>query len=123
MDTASFTRAALLSVSDARPASMMFATTRPDERGRWYTEPASILTAIGEFPTGSQATSAHTHRALRTVLFTDMSPRRNARSRPVMSSGGRCCTALMRSLPTCRNASVARLARQAQRNSALPHRA
>ena len=38
----------------------------------WFTEPDRILTAIEEFLTGSHAAPAQTHRALRTVLFTDM---------------------------------------------------
>ncbi len=38
----------------------------------WATEPDTILTAIEEFLTGSHAAPAQSHRALRTVLFTDM---------------------------------------------------
>jgi pimeloyl-ACP methyl ester carboxylesterase len=38
----------------------------------WFTEPDKILTGIEEFLTGSHAAPAQTHRALRTVLFTDM---------------------------------------------------
>lgn len=38
----------------------------------WYTEPDKILTEIEEFLTGSHAAPAQSHRALRTVLFTDM---------------------------------------------------
>jgi pimeloyl-ACP methyl ester carboxylesterase len=38
----------------------------------WFTEPDRILTGIEEFLTGSHAAPAQTHRALRTVLFTDM---------------------------------------------------
>ncbi len=38
----------------------------------WVTEPDRILTAIEEFLTGSHAAPPQTHRALRTVLFTDM---------------------------------------------------
>jgi pimeloyl-ACP methyl ester carboxylesterase len=38
----------------------------------WITEPDSILTEIEEFLTGSHAAPAQSHRALRTVLFTDM---------------------------------------------------
>jgi class 3 adenylate cyclase/pimeloyl-ACP methyl ester carboxylesterase len=37
-----------------------------------FTEPDTILTAIEEFLTGSHAAPAPSHRALRTVLFTDM---------------------------------------------------
>jgi class 3 adenylate cyclase len=38
----------------------------------WFTEPDKILTEIEEFLTGSHAAPAQSHRALRTVLFTDM---------------------------------------------------
>ena len=38
----------------------------------WFTEPDRILTGIEEFLTGSHAAPAQSHRALRTVLFTDM---------------------------------------------------
>src|SRR4029077_20165595 len=38
----------------------------------WFTEPDRILTEIEEFLTGSHAAPAQSHRALRTVLFTDM---------------------------------------------------
>ena len=38
----------------------------------WYTEPDRILSAIEEFLTGSHLAPAQTHRALRTVLFTDI---------------------------------------------------
>jgi pimeloyl-ACP methyl ester carboxylesterase/class 3 adenylate cyclase len=38
----------------------------------WFTDPGRILTGIEEFLTGSHAAPAQTHRALRTVLFTDM---------------------------------------------------
>ena len=38
----------------------------------YLTEPDTILTAIEEFLTGSHAAPAQSHRALRTVLFTDM---------------------------------------------------
>ncbi len=38
----------------------------------WYTEPDKVLTGIEEFLTGSRAAPAQAHRALRTVLFTDM---------------------------------------------------
>ncbi|AZG44222.1 adenylate/guanylate cyclase domain-containing protein [Gordonia insulae] len=38
----------------------------------WATEPDRILTAVEEFLTGSHAAPAPSHRALRTVLFTDM---------------------------------------------------
>jgi len=38
----------------------------------WFTEPDTILTEIEEFLTGSHAAPSQSHRALRTVLFTDM---------------------------------------------------
>jgi class 3 adenylate cyclase len=38
----------------------------------WFTEPDKILTGIEEFLTGSHAAPSPSHRALRTVLFTDM---------------------------------------------------
>src|SRR5260370_14727546 len=38
----------------------------------WFTEPDKILVGIEEFLTGSHAAPAQSHRALRTVLFTDM---------------------------------------------------
>ena len=38
----------------------------------WLTEPDRILAAIEEFLTGSHAAPSQSHRALRTVLFTDM---------------------------------------------------
>ena len=38
----------------------------------WFTDPDRILTEIEEFLTGSHAAPAQSHRALRTVLFTDI---------------------------------------------------
>ena len=38
----------------------------------WFTGPDTILTAIEEFLTGGHAAPSQSHRALRTVLFTDM---------------------------------------------------
>ncbi len=38
----------------------------------WFTEPDRILTGIEEFLTGSHAAPSQSHRALRTVLFTDI---------------------------------------------------
>jgi pimeloyl-ACP methyl ester carboxylesterase len=38
----------------------------------WFTEPDTTLTGIEEFLTGSHAAPSQSHRALRTVLFTDM---------------------------------------------------
>ncbi len=42
------------------------------DSGPWFTEPDRILTEIEEFLTGSRAAPAQSHRALRSVLFTDM---------------------------------------------------
>jgi class 3 adenylate cyclase/pimeloyl-ACP methyl ester carboxylesterase len=38
----------------------------------WFTEPDKILTGIEEFLTGGHAAPSQSHRALRTVLFTDI---------------------------------------------------
>ena len=38
----------------------------------WFTEPGTILDGIEEFLTGSHAAPSQSHRALRTVLFTDI---------------------------------------------------
>jgi class 3 adenylate cyclase/pimeloyl-ACP methyl ester carboxylesterase len=38
----------------------------------WFTEPDKVLTGIEEFLTGSHAAPSQSHRALRTVLFTDI---------------------------------------------------
>ena len=38
----------------------------------WFTDPDRIMTEIEEFLTGSHAAPSQSHRALRTVLFTDM---------------------------------------------------
>jgi class 3 adenylate cyclase len=38
----------------------------------WWTEPDRLLTAMEEFLTGGHAAPSQAHRALRTVLFTDM---------------------------------------------------
>ncbi|HWF30638.1 MAG TPA: adenylate/guanylate cyclase domain-containing protein [Mycobacterium sp.] len=42
------------------------------EHAPWVTEPDRIATEIEEFLTGSHAAPSQSHRALRTVLFTDM---------------------------------------------------
>ncbi|MGO8848665.1 alpha/beta fold hydrolase, partial [Mycobacterium sp.] len=42
------------------------------EHAPWFTEPDKILTEIEEFLTGGHAAPAQSHRALRTVLFTDI---------------------------------------------------
>src|SRR4029079_8005567 len=38
----------------------------------WFTEPDRILTGIEEFLTGRHAAPSQSHRALRTVLFSDI---------------------------------------------------
>ena len=38
----------------------------------WFTDPDTIMTGIEDFLTGSHAAPSQSHRALRTVLFTDM---------------------------------------------------
>jgi class 3 adenylate cyclase len=43
-----------------------------DDHAPWLTEPGRILSAIEEFLTGSHLAPPQTHRALRTVLFTDI---------------------------------------------------
>jgi pimeloyl-ACP methyl ester carboxylesterase len=42
------------------------------EHAPWFTEPDKILAGVEEFLTGSHAAPAQSHRALRTVLFTDI---------------------------------------------------
>ncbi len=42
------------------------------EHAPWFTEPDKILTGIEEFLTGSHAAPSQSHRALRTVSFTDI---------------------------------------------------
>ena len=42
------------------------------EHAPWFTEPNRILTGIEEFLTGSHAAPSQSHRALRSVLFTDI---------------------------------------------------
>ncbi len=42
------------------------------EHAPWFTEPDKILAGIEEFLTGSHAAPAQSHRALRSVLFTDI---------------------------------------------------
>jgi len=67
----------------------------------FLTEPDKILTEIEEFLTGSRAAPAQSHRALRTVLFTDIV----ASTQHAAASGderwcARCSIALVRSPPT-----------------------
>jgi hypothetical protein len=52
----------------------------------WLIDPDRITTAIEEFLTGSHAAPSQSHRALRTVVFTDMvadTTRRGDRRRAV----------------------------------------
>ena len=72
------------------------------------TEPDKILTGIEEFLTGSHAAPSQSHRALRSVLFTDIVASTQHAAATAMSGGARCCTALVRSPPTSRNDSAAR---------------
>ncbi len=78
----------------------------------WFTEPDTILTGIEEFLTGSHAAPSQSHRALRTVLFTDMvastATRRGDRRRAVACGAAR---ASARSPPNSRNDSAARWSR------------
>jgi class 3 adenylate cyclase len=53
--------------SPARGTSRSAARIAP-----WFTEPDRILTRIEEFLTGSHGAPSQSHRALRTVLFTDI---------------------------------------------------
>jgi pimeloyl-ACP methyl ester carboxylesterase/class 3 adenylate cyclase len=43
-----------------------------NDHAPWFSDPDTIMTAIEDFLTGSHAAPAQSHRALRTVLFTDM---------------------------------------------------
>ena len=55
----------------------------------WFTEPDRIANEIEELLTGSHAAPTQSQRALRTVLFTDSSPRPNVPRLRAMSGGGR----------------------------------
>ena len=74
----------------------------------FLTDPDKILSGIEEFLTGSHAAPPQSHRALRTVLFTDMVASTHTPRRQATSGGGRCSTALVRSPPNSRNDSAAR---------------
>jgi pimeloyl-ACP methyl ester carboxylesterase len=74
----------------------------------WLTEPGRILTGIEEFLTGTRAAPTQSHRALRTVLFTDMVASTRRAAVMVTSGGVRCSTALVRSQQNSRNDSAAR---------------
>ncbi len=58
-------------LADHIPGARMLEVDGADH-APWLTEPDRILTEIEEFLTGSHAAPAQSHRALRTVLFTDM---------------------------------------------------
>ena len=58
-------------VADHIPGARMLEVDGVDH-APWLTEPDRILTTIEEFLTGSHAAPAQSHRALRTVLFTDI---------------------------------------------------
>jgi pimeloyl-ACP methyl ester carboxylesterase len=58
-------------LADHIPGARMFEVEGTDH-APWFTDPDRITTAIEEFLTGSHAAPAQSHRALRTVLFTDM---------------------------------------------------
>ena len=53
------------------PSARMFEVDGADH-APFFTQPEKILTEIEEFLTGSHAAPAQSHRALRTVLFTDI---------------------------------------------------
>ena len=74
----------------------------------YFTEPDRILTGIEEFLTGSHAAPAQSHRALRTVLCTDVVASTHTPRRRATSGGERCCSALVRSPPNSRSDSAAR---------------
>ena len=58
-------------VADHIPGARMLEVDGVDH-APWLTEPDRILATIEEFLTGSHAAPAQSHRALRTVLFTDI---------------------------------------------------
>jgi pimeloyl-ACP methyl ester carboxylesterase len=58
-------------VADHIPGARMLEVEGVDH-APWLTEPGRILTTIEEFLTGSHAAPVQSHRALRTVLFTDI---------------------------------------------------
>ncbi len=59
-------------LADHIPGARYLEVDGVDHAALWLTEPARILTEIEEFLTGSHAAPVPSHRALRTVLFTDM---------------------------------------------------
>jgi pimeloyl-ACP methyl ester carboxylesterase len=58
-------------LADHIPAARMLEVNGVDH-APWLTEPDRIVTALEEFLTGGHAAPSQSHRALRTVLFTDM---------------------------------------------------
>ncbi len=58
-------------LADHIPAARMLEVDGVDH-APWFTEPDRILTAMEEFLTGGHSAPSQSHRALRTVLFTDM---------------------------------------------------
>jgi pimeloyl-ACP methyl ester carboxylesterase len=58
-------------LADHIPAARMLEVDGVDH-APWWTEPDRIVTAVEEFLTGGHAAPPQSHRALRTVLFTDM---------------------------------------------------
>ncbi len=58
-------------LADHIPGARMLEVDGADH-APWFTDPDRILTEIEEFLTGSHAAPAQSHRALRTVLFTDI---------------------------------------------------
>jgi class 3 adenylate cyclase len=58
-------------LADHIPGARMLEVPGTDH-APWFTDPDAILTEIEEFLTGSHGAPSQSHRALRTVLFTDM---------------------------------------------------
>ena len=58
-------------IADHIPGARMLEVEGKDH-APWLADPDRILTAIEEFLTGTHAAPSQSHRALRTVLFTDM---------------------------------------------------
>lgn len=58
-------------LADHIPGARMLEVQGTDH-APWFTDPDAILTEIEEFLTGSHAAPPQSHRALRTVLFTDI---------------------------------------------------
>ena len=58
-------------VADHIPGARLLEVDGADH-APWFTDPDTIMTGIEDFLTGSHAAPSQSHRALRTVLFTDM---------------------------------------------------